>query len=206
MSTRRPRRYGERIDFKSMGCAPINEQGVVYMFGVLHEAFDFKVESVQTGFPDCVARRPIGKGRWEEVRIEFEFKSSSFRKHGHDPYGADLILCWVHDWRDCPEHLEVIELSKLLEDVEGIALSVREPKKLTEYQKFCQQKRLEGLTFPEIAAAWRALKPEDAGEAVAANTLDMSGKSLTPWQVFCRERRLEGFDFQEIVKLWKERD
>ena len=35
------------------------------------------------------------------------------------------------DWRDCPEQLEVIELSKLLEDVEGIALSVRESRKVT---------------------------------------------------------------------------
>jgi len=206
MAGQRPRRFGERIDFKSLACAPINEQGVVYLFGVLHEAFDFRVESVQTGFPDCIARRPIGKGRWEEVRIEFEFKSSSFRAHGHDPFGADLIICWLHDWRGCPEHLEVIELSKLLGDVVGIALSVREPKKLTEYQKFCQKERLEGLSFPEIAAEWQEQKVRSSDGNPRGKAAERSGKRpLTGWQKFCGEKRQEGLSFPEIAKLWRER-
>ena len=68
----RKRVFGDKIGFKSLSCAPVNELGVVYLFGVLHDTFDFKIESIQSGFPDCVARRKKGQNRWEEVRIEFE--------------------------------------------------------------------------------------------------------------------------------------
>jgi hypothetical protein len=44
------RQFGSKIDFRSLSCAPVNEQGVVYLFGVLHDTFDFKIESIQTGF------------------------------------------------------------------------------------------------------------------------------------------------------------
>jgi hypothetical protein len=69
------RQFGSKIDFRSLSCAPVNEQGVVYLFGVLHDTFDFKIESIQTGFPDCIARRKITDEKWEELKIEFEFKS-----------------------------------------------------------------------------------------------------------------------------------
>ena len=58
--------------------------------------------------PDCTARRRVAGGRWESVRIEFEFRSRSFREHGHDAAGCDVIVCWEHDWADCP--LEVLAL------------------------------------------------------------------------------------------------
>jgi hypothetical protein len=75
------------------------------------------LDSFSSGFPDCRAYRRIGRGRWEEVRIEFEFRSRNFVVHNHDPKGCDLIVCWEHNWGDeCP--LEVIvlkdELKKLM--------------------------------------------------------------------------------------------
>jgi len=191
MTSRRPRQFGEKIDFKSLSCAPINEQGVVYLFGVLHDAFDLKIESVQTGFPDCIARRNVGKGRWEEVRIEFEFQSRSFVKHKHDPDRVDMIVCWEHDWKQCPEHIEVLELSILIGDMEDISKEIKEPKKLTEYQRFCQEKRLEGLSFPEIAALWRKQKTGRRPQT-------------SSWQEFSRKKRLEGLEFAEIARLWHE--
>ena len=44
------------------------------------------VEAVQTGFPDCEAKRCVNTrdNRWQRVRIEFEFRSRNFRDHGHD--------------------------------------------------------------------------------------------------------------------------
>ena len=30
------------------------------------------------------------------------FKSSNFQRHGHDPEGCDLIVCYEHDWETCP--------------------------------------------------------------------------------------------------------
>lgn len=47
-------------------------------------------------------------GRWQRVAIEFEFLSRSFRDHGDDPKGCDLIVCWAHNWLECPS--EVVEL------------------------------------------------------------------------------------------------
>jgi hypothetical protein len=84
-TSNRRRLFGDKIAFKSLSCAPVNELGVVYLFGVLHVTFDFKIESIQSGYPDCLARRKVGNNSWEEVRIEFEYDSRSFKVHGHDP-------------------------------------------------------------------------------------------------------------------------
>jgi hypothetical protein len=151
----RKRVFGDKVQFKSMSCAPVNELGVVYLFGVLHDTFDFKIESIQAGFPDCIARRRIGQNRWEEVRIEFEYDSRAFVTHGHDPTGVDLIVCWRHNWLDCPKEIEIAELSTLLGDAELIYTQIKTEKKLTAWQAFCQQKRLEGLEFSEIARLWK---------------------------------------------------
>lgn len=49
---------------------------------------------------------------WEDIWIEFEFKSSQFKFHGHDPKECDMIVCWEHDWKECP--IEVIELKSII--------------------------------------------------------------------------------------------
>jgi len=154
----RKRVFGDKINFKSFSCAPVNELGVVYLFGVLHDTFDFKIESIQSGFPDCIARRKVGSNRWEEVRIEFEYDSKSFLAHRHDPDGVDLIVCWTHNWKECPKRIEVIELSSLLSTAEQIDSEIKIKRQLTAWQKFCQEKRLEGLAFGEIAKLWKEQK------------------------------------------------
>lgn len=100
--------YGPPIDFRGLRHAPINEQGVVYLFGIVSYELGFIVEAIQAAYPDCEAKRQVGKDRWQRVRIEFEYRSSHFRDHGHSPSGADLIVCWEHNWPDCP--IEVLEL------------------------------------------------------------------------------------------------
>lgn len=107
-STRR--RYGPSIDFRGLRHAPINEQGVLFLFGMLAQELGFVVESIQQGFPDCDAKLTRPDGTYEGVRIEFEYKSSSFRQHGHDSKRCDIVVCWEHDWPDCP--LEVVDLSE----------------------------------------------------------------------------------------------
>lgn len=98
---------GDLINFRGLVYAPLNENGVVFLFGKVLDDLHMYVEEIKPGFPDCVARRFTGKG-WERVTIEFEFMSSSFKSHGHDPEDCDIIVCWEHDWKGCP--LEVIEL------------------------------------------------------------------------------------------------
>jgi len=107
--------YGTPIDFRGLRHAPLNEQGVVYLFALVAQDLGFTVEAIGTSFPDCEAKRQVDrKGeRWERVRIEFEYFSSSFRKDkSHKIEGCDLIVCWKHDWKECP--IEVIELSEVI--------------------------------------------------------------------------------------------
>jgi hypothetical protein len=111
--------FGPPIDFRGLRHAPINEQGVVFLFGMVSYELGFIVEAVHAAFPDCEAKRCIDRRneRWQRVRIEFEFLSSNFKDHGHDPKGCDVIVCWVHDWVDCP--LEVVELRKVIGELDG---------------------------------------------------------------------------------------
>lgn len=200
MAKRKKRIFGTKINFKSLSCSPVNELGVVYLFGVLHEAFDFKIESIQSAFPDCIARRKVASGKWEELRIEFEYMSKNFYQHKHDPERTDIIVCWKHNWPECPKHIEIIELSSMLEEVESIAEEVKKPKKLSSWNKFAQQKRLEGLSFKEIAKLWHKKKQSPANKKSKPNS-----KPLSEYNLFCQEKRLEGLPFSEIGKLWREK-
>ena len=106
--------YGNPIDFRGLRHEPVNEGGVVFLFGMVARELGYLVEAVQAGFPDCEAKRQVGPDKWQRVRIEFEFESRNFRDHGHPPDGCDLILCWRHNWSECPPHLEVVELEKVM--------------------------------------------------------------------------------------------
>lgn len=102
--------FGEPIDFRGLRFAPINEQGVVYVFGMVSRELGFLIESIRTDYPDCEGKRCVDQEgqRWVHVLIEFEYKSSNFREHGHAPEDCDFIVCWIHDWSECP--IEVLEL------------------------------------------------------------------------------------------------
>jgi hypothetical protein len=102
--------YGNPIDFRGLRHEPVNEQGVVFLFGMVARELGYFVEAVQAGFPDCEAKRQVEAGKWQRVRIEFEFESRNFRDHGHSPEGCDVIVCWRHNWPECPLVLEVVEL------------------------------------------------------------------------------------------------
>ena len=115
--SKRRRRYGELIDFRGLRHAPINELGVVFLFGMLCQELGIIVESIQSGFPDCEAKLKIQDGTFESLRIEFEYKSNSFVKHGHNPEECDMIVCWEHDWVQAPNSIEIIELKGIYEEM-----------------------------------------------------------------------------------------
>jgi hypothetical protein len=106
--------YGNPIDFRGLRHEPVNEQGVVLLFGMLAKELGYIIEAVQNGFPDCEAKRRVSPHRWQRIQIEFEFESRSFRDHGHSATGCDVIVCWHHNWPECPQHIEVLELSGLV--------------------------------------------------------------------------------------------
>jgi hypothetical protein len=68
----------------------------------------------------CDAMRETAKGQWQPVKVEFELESRNFLKHKHDPNGCDVIVCWVHNWPECPAHIEVIELSKVMKEMYSV--------------------------------------------------------------------------------------
>jgi len=95
-----------------MGCAPINEAGVLFLFGAVARQLGFVVTRLQQEFPDCEALREVEPGRCQRVLIEFEFESRNFLAHGHNVEDCDLIVCWSHSWPECP--LEVLELKNIV--------------------------------------------------------------------------------------------
>ena len=104
--------YGPLIHAPGFVYGPTNENGVLCLFGAMAEKLGFKIALIQVGFPDCQAMRVVKGGRLIPVRIEFEYESKNFYAHMHDPKGCDLIVCWEHNWPECP--LEVIELKKVV--------------------------------------------------------------------------------------------
>jgi hypothetical protein len=103
--------YGELINFKGMRYAPLNREGVIFLFSKVSEALGFIIESISGTFPHCDAVRKVDYG-WERVKIGFEYKSSDFQKH-FDTGEYDIIVCWEHDWADCPKGIEVISLKEV---------------------------------------------------------------------------------------------
>ena len=104
---------GAPIDFGAMVNAPVNEMGVVALFAMVAERLGYAIELMDRTFPDCEARRRVHGGRWERVRIEFEYRASNFDRHKHDRARCDVLVCWIADRR--PEGLEIIELRSLIE-------------------------------------------------------------------------------------------
>jgi hypothetical protein len=94
-----------------MEYAPMNELGVVFLFSRIAKRLQFRIVEIRPQFPDCIAYRRTGD-KEKQCRIEFEFRSSSFKAHGHDPALCDMIVCWHYDWPDVPRAIEVIELKR----------------------------------------------------------------------------------------------
>lgn len=103
---------GDPVDFEHLRNAPVNESGVVFLFGIVSARLGYQIEAIQSRFPDCEARLKCDDGKWRRVRIEFEYESLNFVRHGHDVKGCDTIVCWKHNWPKCP--VKVIELSSEL--------------------------------------------------------------------------------------------
>lgn len=110
--------------------SPINEQGVVYLFGLIANDLNIRVESIQQGYPDCTAIKYVGKGRWERINIEFEFKNSNF---DHGPDKCDVLVCWEDNLqdskRDTLKGLEIIELQSIIGTPEVPDIPLKDPEK-----------------------------------------------------------------------------
>jgi len=84
---------------------------VVFLFSHFLKKYRLRVEKIGAGFPDCIAFQKTGRGD-KRIRIEFELRSKNFQTHRHSVKDCDWIVCWEHNWPDCPKKLTVIELRK----------------------------------------------------------------------------------------------
>jgi hypothetical protein len=109
--------YGRPLPLPELVHEPVNELGVVFVFGMLARKLGFVVLHLQPAFPDCEALRETIRGHWQRVRIEFEFESRNFLRHRHKKNGCDMIICWRDNWPECPANIEVLELNKVLRKV-----------------------------------------------------------------------------------------
>jgi Homing endonuclease associated repeat len=105
---------GGPLSLPGLSHEPANEAGVIFLFGILAHRLRFRVISLQPAFPDCEAMRELQPGKWQRVRVEFEFESRNFKDHGHDPDLCDVIVCWRHNWAECPAQLDIVELSRVV--------------------------------------------------------------------------------------------
>jgi hypothetical protein len=110
---------GQSLGFRAFVFAPTYEAHVASIFISVADELGFEIISQREAFPDCEARRITNKqrGRYKPCLIEFEFNSSDYKKHKHPIKGCDLIVCWHHDWDDCP--IEILELSKEIRKLDG---------------------------------------------------------------------------------------
>jgi len=104
--------FGTPLWTSALLTAPTNEAGVMFLFASMARELGYAALKLQTEFPDCIALRKVDHERSQLVRIEGEYESKNFLVHLHDVNGCDMIVCWRHNWPECP--LEVLELSKLV--------------------------------------------------------------------------------------------
>ncbi len=114
-----PHRQGGTLNFRAFAFAPTCEHDVVQMFGAVAQELGFEILANRSAFPDCQARRrrPGTRETFVDCLIEYEFASSEYRRHGHPLSGCHLVVCWTHDWADCP--IEVLELSAEIRNLDG---------------------------------------------------------------------------------------
>lgn len=74
---------------------PQNEMGVIVVFSQQAYEAGFEIVSIGCEFPDAIIKRGD-----KVYRVEFEYKSSNFIQHRHDPRDCDLIICWTNDTPD----------------------------------------------------------------------------------------------------------
>lgn len=91
---------------------PTNEAETVMLFSKICEDMGYEIVSIQSPFPDAVIKNKKG----EEFSVEFEYRSSNFVSHKHDPNGCNVIICWINDLGEFP--VQIISLKEYLEDKE----------------------------------------------------------------------------------------
>jgi len=191
---------GQKIDYPGLTYAPINEQGVVLLFGKLCDELGFSVEAIHQGFPDAeVIDYRANPSRGVRKNIEFEFASSNFRAQKHPVKGAQIIVCWEHDWKDCPKELEVIELRG-----ETNTLKAEERDAQKEIERKPRTSKLGSQTGPKRLSGWEAHKRIlTSPEAVAKRISEARARGVSEKYLRFLDRLKRYWEIRESHKVAK---
>ena len=102
--------------FRALRVFP-NEKMVIFLFGCLYRYFKF-VGAMELGHEekgDLDGWVYHESNPQEPLIAELEAFSSNFKRHGHDEKRCNLIICWEHDWKECPDNIDVLELKHFWE-------------------------------------------------------------------------------------------
>jgi hypothetical protein len=102
---------GDLINIRGFVYAPVNETGVIALLAAMVEDLRLQVEEVRPHAPHYIVRRQTRRV-WERVAVACAYKSSELQAQAWALEGSHLIVCWEHDWPDCP--LDVIELPTVI--------------------------------------------------------------------------------------------
>ena len=207
---------GDLINFRGLVYSPMNENGVIFLFGKVMEDLNMYIEEIKPGFPDCIGRRFTGKG-WEKVAIEFEYSSSNFQLHGHDPTQCDIVVCWEHDWESCP--LEVIELRDIIRSLPNKPIT--RPDAPVGADKAGQESHLQKLSMPmrtlfdQFDAGVKQISPEIFRKVTSTGFTYYSPERVFIYlvfqkkglrlELFTRGQKVEGvhaFDYEKGGAKW----
>ena len=94
----------------------------MFLFGMIATELGFVITSISDDIPAAEGRRcvDIASDNWEEVELDFYFQSSDLKKTITSDSEFDIVICWKHDWSDCP--LEVLELKSIIKELENYSL------------------------------------------------------------------------------------
>jgi Homing endonuclease associated repeat len=106
--------YGAPRDFRGMRHELTNRDGVLFLFSKVHQELGIIVERLRVGgYSDCeTLRQDPQTKRYTKCFIAFEVNSAAFQRHLSRKELCDLLVCWEHDWPDCP--MEVLSLKDVL--------------------------------------------------------------------------------------------
>ena len=122
---------------------PTNEQEAIYWFIKRSEELGYSIVSFWSIYPDATI---IHNDTGREHKVEFEYKLSSFIKHGHDPRHCDLVVCWTNDLREVDFPITVWELRK--ENYPNI--EIPEPSKVEKLRLYIKNKHERKHQYPSL--------------------------------------------------------
>jgi len=102
--------------------SPVNEQGVVLLFGKIHFAIGFpSIIKVQQDFPDCKAYSIRVRGQRHRANIEFKYKSSSYyrSKRSAEQWEdkVNYLVCWEHDCKSFNQKIKFVQVIALKDEL-----------------------------------------------------------------------------------------